>query len=273
MSTVLRRVSPPDWMTDIVGFSGENTQIKIFIALPCVSGYVSAHTMLSLSQLCVEFVRQKVSFEMHPLLGCSIISHARNILASQFRRSDCTHIFWVDDDISFRPEVFFRLFSVTCTEENEAHIACAVYPRKHLAPENLAQSVRDHARSAARAARSVAESILFRAMDYAIVPEKETSEGNLVFLPIVSAPIGCSVMTRSVFDQIAQAYPDLADQKGQIDFFFDLPPASGIGEDVAFMTRARGAGIVPVVDLDSCVSHSGVFVYRGDLRAAFQLIE
>lgn len=50
-----------------------------------------------------------MSITVRPLYGDSLIPRARNTLTAQFLASDCTHLLFLDSDLSFSPELIARL--------------------------------------------------------------------------------------------------------------------------------------------------------------------
>lgn len=80
---------------------------KVFIAIPCVDGWVHAKVMQSI-------IRQSTGHEIHFLLGVSPIGHARNTVVRDFLKSDCTHLWFVDDDTIPPHDALEQLLAMDC---------------------------------------------------------------------------------------------------------------------------------------------------------------
>lgn len=104
---------------------------NIFIALPVYGSpeWYAAQSWLSLqNRLYNERVEHRFVWQVR-----TRIVMARNILASGFLASDCTHIFFLDDDIGIRPEALLRLI-----EADQPVIGCAC-PYRDFDPERYAE--------------------------------------------------------------------------------------------------------------------------------------
>lgn len=92
--------------TAIITNQNHMTPKKLMIGIPAYGG-VHPLFMLSLAKLlaCVG--------DLHPLLhmvrGDSLVSRARNKIASAFLASDCTHLLQLDTDIEFSPQAMRRM--------------------------------------------------------------------------------------------------------------------------------------------------------------------
>lgn len=101
---------------------------------------------------------------------------------------------------------------------------------------------------------------------------KEREKARDCPLDIVQATdwVGTGVMLihRTVFDTMAQVYPELT-PKGPDDtykFFNYINEEEDVGEDVSFCRRAKAAGIQPYVDLSCVCGHLGSLAYWGPQR-------
>src|SRR5262249_22486663 len=73
--------------------------MTLFIATPCFGGMVNAEFLNSLLHLKTARVASQIVIQP----GSSLISHARNVLASQFLDSSCDRLLFIDSDIIFAP--------------------------------------------------------------------------------------------------------------------------------------------------------------------------
>jgi len=174
----------------------------------------------------------------------SLITRARNrMLATFLERKDCTHLFWIDADVSFRPRNVFKLLAYNLD------VVAAVPPLK--APGDTQYPVK-------------------------LVGPRV---GDLV--EAIEAPTGFMAIKRDVFDKMAEAYPGLGSwveepdgSKRGIWRFFDTmvepDPKSPhfsryLSEDYAFCRRWRDAGGKIYVDVECRLGHLGQRMYEGEL--------
>jgi hypothetical protein len=87
--------------------------------------------MYSLINLVVNCQNLNYEISLYPIFFESLISRARNAAVAQFLKTDCTHILFIDSDISFDPLDISKLFDI-----NE-EVVCAPYPKKYFRFENV----------------------------------------------------------------------------------------------------------------------------------------
>ena len=87
----------------------------------CTGNYVQS--LLNFMQLCGN---EKIPMQCAFMFNESLITRARNGLAHQFLTTDCTHLFFVDADIKFRPEDAYHMIKA------DVPLICGVYPKKEI---------------------------------------------------------------------------------------------------------------------------------------------
>jgi hypothetical protein len=73
---------------------------KVFIATTTADGIVMAEHAASLVRMVASLTTAGIATEYHIQDGTSIVTQ-RNLLADRFMRSDCTHLLFVDSDMTF----------------------------------------------------------------------------------------------------------------------------------------------------------------------------
>ena len=68
-----------------------------------------------------------------------MITRARNYCADEFMRSDCTHMLFIDSDISFSANDVIAMLALM-SEDSEYDILCAPYPKKCISWEKIKQA-------------------------------------------------------------------------------------------------------------------------------------
>lgn len=124
----------------------EIKNIRLFIATPmyggqCFGGYTSS--MIKLSNI---LSTRGVVCRHHFLYNESLITRARNYCADEFLRSDCTHLLFIDSDISFDPkDVYLMLALIEGQKEindgKPLDILCGPYPKKNISWEKIKSAV------------------------------------------------------------------------------------------------------------------------------------
>jgi len=244
---------------------------SLFIATPMYGGMNHGMYMkacLDLQGLCMQYgIATKFSF----LFNESLITRARNYLVDEFlNRSDCTHLLFLDSDISFDPRDVIALLAL------DKDVIGAPYPKKAIKWKNIKSAVTRNP-----------------AID---VGELEKLAGDFVFNPVhgtaqfsVTEPLevleigtGFMMVNREVFPKFAEAYPQLKykpDHVGQAHFdgsryihaYFDtvIDKSSEryLSEDYMFCQWWRNIGgkihLCPWVK----TSHIGTYHFQGDMPA------
>lgn len=116
---------------------------KVFLALPlygdCDPYWV--HSMMELIRSRSEkhplIKSPLVDFEIQTNVGDSLIPRSRNALAAEFLKSDCDQLIFIDCDIIFSPEHFYRLAS------HQEGVVGGFYPKKQQGATEMVCNVPD----------------------------------------------------------------------------------------------------------------------------------
>ena len=81
-----------------------------------------------------------ITVKFYYLFNESLIQLARNYVADEFMRSDCTHLVFIDSDIAFDPIDIFGMISVQVSDPEKYNIVTGPYPKKTIAWENVAKA-------------------------------------------------------------------------------------------------------------------------------------
>lgn len=100
---------------------------KPFIATPSYDGRFCTNYLVSVLELRAFLHNRDIEHEFF-FLSESLIVRARNDCVANFLETDCTHLFFIDADIGFEPEAFYRLLTAGYD------LAAGVYPIKRDAP-------------------------------------------------------------------------------------------------------------------------------------------
>jgi FkbM family methyltransferase len=216
---------------------------RVFLAVP-VYGGVDPHFFCSMLNLVApQDPPRSYSMRVRTLIGDSLVSRARNALAAEFLRGDCSHLLFVDSDLVFSPEHVERLLS------HEVPIVAGCYPKKQRKLAWVANLLDPPGEPDARGLHSV----------------KYAGTGFLC-------------IAREVFEAMMARWPEIeydpddGEAQGPYwDFFAVGPwtcPRTGrrryLSEDWWFCQRALDLGYEVLMDTHVVLKHSGGMVYPVD---------
>ena len=242
---------------------------KIFISTPMYGGQCYGFYTQSLLQLNNLLRDNSIPSMMSFMFNESLITRARNAMAHQFLKTDCTHLLFIDSDIRFQaPDVIKML-------EADKEVICGIYPKKEINWNSVK-----------------------RAMD-AGVPNEELKwhTGSFVvnlanYVGEVTVPVnepveifnggtGFMLIKREVFEKLSDLVPsytnDVNDLAGSLkndvikEFFAtSIEPETNrlLSEDYHFCYIWRQAGGKVWAAPWTYLAHVGSYVFEGALLAS-----
>jgi hypothetical protein len=208
-------------------------QNKIFIAVPSYNG-IQAMTMGTILQI-LSATGCPAKLSLYP--DCALITLARSELLGKFLRSDCTHLFFIDADVSFDPFLIGRML------DTGIDVVTGVYcSRKPPYKLNLNRMAPPHI--------------------------TETPAGEQL-LEIHSTGLGCTLVSRKAIEETCKLNPDLEyiserDHEPTFALFMETISASPVdgvkrfmGEDIMFFWRLRDAGFPAFAVINATITHDG----------------
>jgi hypothetical protein len=221
------------------GRSFDISGLKTFVAMP---SHRDIHPLIVMAMLDTQresIARgSPVSFETK--YGNSVAHHARTRSAWSFLQTDCNRLFWIDSDIVWKPADFWRVLALT----TEMDIVAGAYTAKTDKPMFMMKASGD----------------------------MEVNEHGC--LPFDGFGLGFCCMTRKVVEALAATAPKKAfHQEGTepIPHLFFLPGEeaddgqNAVGEDMAFLGRAKAQGFQPYVEPTIELGHIGPKIYSARL--------
>lgn len=217
---------------------------KITIGMPCGKGSLPWFTAMSLLNTVRACDKEGVPIEIESIVGCPIVQWARSIIVEKFLKSDSTHLFWIDDDIAWTPDDFFRVVGFGAVLD----VVGATYPFKKEEVSYLINFVGE--------------------------PDKFEVNG-LGCIKIKSMGLGFTIMKRAVVEKVAatkERVSDPANGVTYVDVFrVDRKTGGPRGEDIAFFDDIREQGFDVWLDPSINLGHIGQKMYRGDVIDALGL--
>jgi hypothetical protein len=214
---------------------------KLFVAIPAYDFKVPVKMLGSLIHFDRMCGSHGIGFELGTISGCSVVSRARNLLASDFLASSCDTMLFIDADMTFDPNDILRLLAWSSDSKRNivGGVGCA---RKK------------------------------QATYYSHLDKDE--EGNLLMdrMGLVRAKrmgTGFMMIQRQVIETLANAHPEWqyydasADRTLHSLFDFQSTPEGYIGEDYLFCDRARAHGFEVWIDPTIKLGHMGMHEFEG----------
>lgn len=197
-----------------------------------------------------------------PLTGDSLVPRARNeIAAMALANPEATHILWIDDDIGWQPEDALRLLM------HEADVVVGLCPRRDGRE------------------RPPVERFVFNPLDTG--SNEAPIDPRTGLLEVAAGGTGFMLTTRTVFERLAEAYPESRIQASDdpdddilnaalpwLHDYFPLYVEHGryLSEDYTFCHRWRALGGKVLADLTIQLRHYGQTIYTGDPMSMFDLV-
>lgn len=216
--------------------------LSVFVGMPTHRDNPAEVTkaFLETQEACItRGIKFQVSFE----IGCSIVEMARSKVAWRFLQSDCSRLFWIDSDVTWRPMDFIRLLALS----TKMDIVCGAYPAK-MDQETFMIAVDE---------------------DTVIAPDEYGC------VRVNGLGMGFACMTRGVVEVAAAEAPKMMfpEMKEPIPHIFRCDTdgkGTFRGEDMAFFADCIARGYSVNIDPSIELGHIGAKTYRGKLLDVFK---
>jgi hypothetical protein len=195
------------------------------LAVPTYDGKIGIKSAFEFASLSLVLKKLDIGLELAQVSGCAIVSKARNLLVTQFIKSDCTHLLFVDADVNLTTSAVLKLINSSKGKD----IVSGLYP-----------------------SRVEGNGIFLQ------VHEEQTETG---LLRVMAVGTGFMLIARYVLQAMMDKRPELANKDGDQTHYalFDcaLKDAKYIGEDYNFCHRAIENGFSIFVDQTNALGHIG----------------
>lgn len=247
---------------------------KLMVATPmyggqCYGGYTQS--MINLAIACVNY---GISMQVYNIFNESLITRARAYCAQAFLDSDCTHLIFIDSDITFDADAVLTLLALQ-SDESEYDVIAGPYPKKCISWEKIKHAVDKGVadEDPANLQKYVGDYVFNLAGGQTQMKLDEPVE-------VLEAGTGFMMIRRKTFEDFKAAYPELSfkpdhvrtegfDGSREIMMFFDtvIDPETKryLSEDYMFCQYVRKMGskvwMAPWLQL----KHTGTFIFGGSL--------
>jgi hypothetical protein len=248
-----------------------NNPVRIFVATP-VHSEVSIHYF----KACLEF--QKECFVrkipvMFQVMKSSLVTQGRQLCVSGFMESECTHLLFIDSDISYNFKMIERMLNYN------KEICLVPYPIKGQDTEKVRNRI---------LAGSKLDPLLLGNQYTMSVEDPRNVKVDNGFIEVIRGPAGCMLIKREVIEKLIKEYPDytikqhtLIDGKlvtrnfmyNFFDTYWNPEDKTYTGEDFWFCKLCRNIGIRIYALVDEYISHHGEYSYTGRLVDEFMKLD
>lgn len=250
--------------------------ISIYIATPAYGEQVSVYYARSLARVFAIAASHKIPVTFSAIGNESLITRARNQMAGAFLESDCTHLLFLDADISFDPMDVFKLAL------HKRDLVAAAYPTKGLAFDRGVNM---------KTEAELKKAVINYVINLTPSQTKKAKKNNGVLdvklydglLEVYDAGTGFMMISRYVLEKMIEAYGEeieyvsdtstvgndgtitrgTATRHAFFDTSIDLKTNRYLSEDYTFCRRWQHIGGKVWIDPDIVLNHHGSFTYRG----------
>lgn len=256
------------------------SQVKLMVATPCYGGLMYESYVKSILTLTDVCRNRGIAFTLFTLTNESLISRGRNTCVAAFLDSECTHMMFIDADITFSADSVLRLIA------SEKEVCGGCYPKKTLDLKRAIQVLETEQISTEDElmAKSLHYVVNFKPLEVSVNEKGQkvtTVNVDNGFAEVSELGTGFMLIRREVFAKMQTAFPDdtyvndldlMSEDRFKDKFwlFFDTirHPESRryMSEDYAFCYKWTTACQGQIwMDLMSPLNHTGTFTFRGNV--------
>lgn len=239
-----------------------DTMSNIFIGIPMYGGVCTGENAIGHINATKLFLDKGIGYNWQFLYNESLITRARNGLVKMFYETDCTHLLFIDADISYRAEDIVSMIDA------DKDIICGVYPKKRIAWEKINDAVARGIQG--EDLKYATGDLVINKLNYIDTPLHSMTEPIEIF----NGGTGFMLIKRSVFDLLKPHCPTytndmLPGQQEIVTEYFatSIEPDSNrlLSEDYHFCRLARLNGIKVWAAPWARLGHIGSYKFEGAL--------
>ena len=237
---------------------------SLFIATPCYGGQVNVFFMESIINLVMECQKHRIICSFFKIPFESLIPRARNVCASAFIKSTCTHMIFIDSDIEFNALDVIQMINT------DVDLIGGSYPTKGLNSKLFEQN---------KNSSSSYKDIISKSVNYTSKQFKsKVTEKNKKKLECSYIATGFMLIKRNVFTRLIEingetikyindipAYKQYTVNDELYDFFqTKIIDKKYVSEDYGFCKLWDSIGGKIYTDLTIKLNHIGNMTYYGN---------
>ena len=240
-----------------------NKDIRLFVGTP-VHSEVSIHYFKASLEFQKECYVRKIPV-MFQVMKSSLVTQGRQLCVSAFLSSQCTHLLFIDSDISYSYKMFEKMVNY------DKDICMVPYPIKSMDFEKIKKKIKNGS--------ELDPMVMGNQYTMSIVDPTSIKIDN-GFIEVERGPAGFMLIKREAIEKLIKEYPEftikqhtlidgkLVERDNMYNFFdtyWDPKEKTYTGEDFYFCKLAKHAGIKMYALIDEYISHHGEFSYTGRL--------
>jgi hypothetical protein len=230
----------------------------------------------------------KANFTIQMMGNESLIPRARNNVLAEFLKTECSHLFFIDADISFTPQHVIDMCA--CGLD----LVCGAYPKKCIRWDHIEQEVKAGSVSLApeleMAGTDWATNFFeqHKAVDkFPVLESPDGRGGTNYYVECKESSTGFMCISRECVERMVKAYSPsrqyMADTNGahgepRWDLFYSgIDPADSdpktrryLSEDYGFCRLWQAIGGKVWMYTGAVLSHTGTYTFRGDFSRLFK---
>ena len=191
----------------------------------------------------------------------SLITRARNYIVDYFLNSNCTHLMFIDADISFPSDSIRKLLDV------EKDFVCASYPKKNIDWNNISKKINEVKNE--DELRKLGSSYVITYLDSNNIPLPDEN----ALIEVKQSGTGFMLISRQVFEILKSKLPKTRGSNfGKYDhwyteFFRTDIDSDGVfqSEDWFFCNQWVNLNEKIYLKTDINLGHVGSYLYEGDM--------
>ena len=219
----------------------QENALRLFIATPMFGG--SCNSTYALSMIQTPQTLSKFGIETHFYFhqNDAVITKARNFLAHEFLKSDCSHLLFIDADIGFNP------YDIVSMLQANKDVICGIYSKKKINWQAVSKAAKNNVPD---------DNLQFYSGDFnaCLLNNALTQEVEITNpVEIQEAGAGFMLITRSVIETIAKDSAVFFDDRTEISSdsemikeifstYIDKEEKLHYSEDFNFCRQARACG-------------------------------
>ena len=200
-------MTEPQKQTIDLNVEGIRENIKLFMATPMYGGMCNGLYTKSLMDTTAMCMQHGISNQIYYLFNESLITRARNYCVANFLKSDATHLMFIDSDICWRAMDLLYMLHLINENPDKLRVFCGLYPKKTIAWEKVLHAAKSgQYDNDPKGLEKIGGDMVFNPD-----PEAYPDGKAPIFEPvkIKEGATGFMIIQRSVFEEYAEAYPEL----------------------------------------------------------------
>lgn len=173
---------------------------RLFVGVPMFGAQCEGSFAKSMNQLTGLCLQEGIHMQPYYLFNESLIARARNYISDEFMRSDCTHLLFIDADISFNANDVLHMLALQ-SDDSPYDILCACYPKKSISWSKIKTAVeRGFGDDDPKILSEFVGDYVFNPVEAGNIPIHEPAE-------VSESGTGFMMIRRKTFEKFAEAYP------------------------------------------------------------------